>query len=81
MTPLLNMAFSLYTLLFGWWAIPSGPIHTVRAIAFNLLAKPKKLENVLFELEVEVVEEFKKEERKRMKKQSRMAKEERRLDN
>ncbi|MGG0813612.1 hypothetical protein ABE142_13155 [Paenibacillus alvei] len=81
LTPLLNMAFSLYTLLFGWWAIPSGPIHTVRAIGFNLFAKPKKLEDVLLGLEAEVVEGFKKEERKRVKKQSRMAKEERRLDN
>lgn len=80
LTPLLNMAFSLYTLLFGWWAIPLGPIHTVRALGFNLLAKPKKLEDVLLELEAEVVEGFKKEERKRMKSQSRKAKVERRLD-
>lgn len=81
MTPLLNMAFSLYTLLFGWWAIPTGPINTVRAIGFNLFAKPKKLEDVLLELEAEVAEGFKKEERKGMKKRSRMAMEERRLDN
>lgn len=81
LTPLLNMAFSLYTFVFGWWALPAGPINTVRALGFNLLAKPKKLEEVLTEIEVEVNDALRKEEQKRMKKQSRMSKEERVFDN
>jgi hypothetical protein len=30
---------SKQSLLFGWWGIPWGPVHTVRALAVNLKAK------------------------------------------
>lgn len=28
--------FSVVTLIFGWWALPSGPIHTISALSTNL---------------------------------------------
>lgn len=48
-TPLLNLLFTLYSLVWGWWSIPFGPIYTLRAIGYNLFSKPKKLRTILEE--------------------------------
>ena len=28
--------FTLISLLFGWWAVPLGPVHTIRAVSKNM---------------------------------------------
>ncbi|MCQ6561787.1 hypothetical protein [Paenibacillus mendelii] len=40
-TPLLNLLFTGFTCLFGWWALPRGPFEALHAIGTNLSAKPK----------------------------------------
>ncbi|MCE5171658.1 hypothetical protein LQV63_20445 [Paenibacillus profundus] len=51
-TPLLNLMFTAYTFLFGWWALPFGPFYTLRSIGYNLFSKPKLLHTVVGELAV-----------------------------
>lgn len=50
-TKLYNLLFTLFTLVFGWWGIPWGPIYTIRALGFNLSRRTLKLEDVLLEVE------------------------------
>lgn len=47
LTTLLNILFTTYTILFGWWGLPWGPINSFRAIVNNIFSKPKSLEKVI----------------------------------
>lgn len=49
-TPLLNLFFTAFTLIFGWWAIPMGPIHTIKVLYHNISSKPKRIDEVISEI-------------------------------
>ena len=49
-TPMLSLLFSGFCLVFGWCAMPKGPIYTFLAIQHNLIAKPKSLDLVVREM-------------------------------
>lgn len=46
-TQILNFLFTSFTLIFGWWAIPSGPINTIRVFTNNIFTKPKRIDEVI----------------------------------
>jgi hypothetical protein len=50
LTPLLNLLFTTFTMLGGWWSIPFGPVYTIRAILNNLFGKTKKIDQILNEI-------------------------------
>ncbi len=49
-TPMLSLLFSGFCLVFGWSALPRGPIYTFLAIKHNLFSKPKRLDIVVREM-------------------------------
>lgn len=50
-TQIHNFLFTSFTLIFGWWAIPQGPINTIRAISNNLFRKSKNIDEIINEIE------------------------------
>lgn len=46
-TPLLNLMFTAFTFVFGWWGLPWGPVHTIGTIKHNLFARSKSLQTVI----------------------------------
>lgn len=45
-TALLNLIFSCYTFIFGWWGLPMGPVHTIGCLRNNLFGHPKNIDEI-----------------------------------
>jgi len=49
-TALLNLIFSCYTFIFGWWGVPMGPVHTIGCLRNNLFGRSKSIDEIRNEL-------------------------------
>lgn len=49
-TPIMNLLYSSFTMIFGWWAFPTGPLNTLRSLKHNLLKKTKSIHDIRAEL-------------------------------
>ncbi|BBI31035.1 hypothetical protein KCTCHS21_04340 [Cohnella abietis] len=52
-TPILSLLFNSFCLIFGWCALPKGPIFTIAAIHHNLLSKPISLDSVVRDIRLQ----------------------------
>ncbi|WP_019420594.1 hypothetical protein [Paenibacillus sp. OSY-SE] len=49
-TAVYSLFFSMYCLVFGWWALPKGPLNTIKAVIHNIRVQPRKLNSVVNEI-------------------------------